>query len=110
MDQTNDSKFSPVQKDKLTPLGPTTVVPSKKRDISLDGGGSTKIGDMWTLKHEISSPKFYELLIKTKLKVDTALDLKNFYKHIKMCLNAVNSLREDHLPVYYSIKRHFEFA
>ena len=65
---------------------------------------------MWTLKHEISSPKFYEILIKTELKVDTALDLKNFYKHIKMCLNAVNILQEDHLPGYHSIKIHYEFA
>ena len=75
----------------------------------MEGGHSIKIGGMWTLKHEISSPKFYELLIKTKIKGDTALYLKNFFKHIKMSLNAVTRLREDLLPDYQSIKRHSEF-
>ena len=64
---------------------------------------------MWTLKHEISPPKFYELLIKTELKGYTALDIKNFFNRIKMCLNAVTRLREDLLTDYQSIKRHFEF-
>ena len=53
---------------------------------------------MWTLKHEISSPKYYEILIKTELKRDTALDIKNFYNHIKIYLNAVTRLRKDLLP------------
>ena len=46
----------------------TTVrdrVTADRRAPLLEGGHSTKIGSMWTLKHEISSPKFYELLIKT---------------------------------------------
>ena len=64
---------------------------------------------MWTLKHEISSPRFYELLINTELKRDTALDLKNFYNHIKMSLNAVNRLIVDPLPDYQSIERNSEF-
>ena len=64
---------------------------------------------MWTLKHEIISPKFYELLIKTKIKGDTDLYLNNFFKHIKMSLNAVTRLREDLLPDYQSIKRYSEF-
>ena len=59
----------------------------------LEGGHSTKMCGMWTLKHEISSPKFYELLIKKELKGDTAMDLKNFFNHIKMYLNAVTRLR-----------------
>ena len=59
------------------------------RDPPLDGGNSTRIGGMWTLKHDIISPKFYELLIKTELKGDTALDLKNLYNYSKMCLNAM---------------------
>ena len=80
------------QKYKSTPPEPTTVVPDKNRAPQLEGVPYTKIGDMWTLKHEISSPKFYELLIKTELKGDTALDLKKFYNHIKMCLNAVTIL------------------
>ena len=84
---------SPTQKDISTPTDPTTVVPDNRRDPQLGGGHSTKIGDMCTLKHEISSPKFYELLIKTELKVDTSLDLKNFYNHINMCLNAVTRIR-----------------
>ena len=61
---------------------------------------------MWTLKHKISSQKFYEILIKTELKGYTALDLKNFFNHIKMFLNAVDRLREDLLTDYHSIKRH----
>ena len=75
-------------------MDPTNVVPDNRRAPPLDGEHSTKIGGMWTLKHEIRSPKFYELLIKTELKGDTALDLNNFYNHIKTCLNAVNRLLE----------------
>ena len=52
-----------------------------------------KIGGMWTLKYEIRSPNFYELLIKTEIKGDTALDLNNFYNHIKICLNAITRLQ-----------------
>ena len=64
---------------------------------------------MWTLKHDISSPKFYEVLIKTELKGYTAMDIKNFFNHIKMCLNAVTRLREDLLLGYQSIRRHSKF-
>ena len=70
---------------------------------------SENIAGMWTLKHEISSPIFYELLIKTELKVDTAMYLKNFFNHINMSLNAVTRLREDLLPDYQYIKRISEF-
>ena len=45
--------------------GHTTVVPANKRDLPLEGVHSTKNGCMWALKHEIISPKFYELLINT---------------------------------------------
>ena len=75
----------------------------------MDGVNSTKIGGMWALEHEINSPEFYELLIRTKLKGDTDLDLKKFYNHIKMCTNVVTRHREDLLPDYQSIKRHSEF-
>ena len=68
------------------------MVPDNKKDPTLEGGHSTKIGGMWTLKHEIKSPKLYKLLIKTDLKGDTALELKNFYKYINMCINAMASL------------------
>ena len=47
---------------------------------------------MLNLKHEIISPKFYELLIKIELKGDNALELNNFYNHINMCLNVVTRL------------------
>ena len=56
--------YSPHQKDKSTPPDSTTVVPANRRFPPLEGGNFTKIGGMWTLKHEIISPKFYELLIK----------------------------------------------
>ena len=92
IDQKKISKSSPTQKDKSTPLEPTTVVPTIRRDPPLEGGHFTKIGSMWTLKHDIRSPKLYELLIKTELKGDTDLDLKNFFNHIKMCLNVVTRL------------------
>ena len=64
---------------------------------------------MWNLKHEISSPRFYEILINIEPKGDTALDLKNFYNHIKMCINVVTIIREYLLPAYKSINRHSDF-
>ena len=64
---------------------------------------------MWTLKHEIISPKFYEILIKTQFKDNTALELNNFYNHINMCINNVTRLQEDLPPAYHSIKIHSEF-
>ena len=98
MDQINMSKHSPDQNDSSTLLYPTTVVPANRRDPSLDGGNSTRIVGMCTIKHDISSPKFYDILIKTELKWGTTLDLNNFYNYIKMCLNTVTRLREDLLP------------
>ena len=64
-DQINTFKPLPIHKYSPKPPDPTDVVPSNKRALPLDGGQSTKIGSMWNLKHEISSPKFYKLLIKT---------------------------------------------
>ena len=64
---------------------------------------------MWNLKHDISPPKFVELIISTELKGDTILYLKNFYNNIKMCLNVVTKLREYLLPDYQPIKRNSEF-
>ena len=89
----NTLEHSPTQKDTSNPLDPTIVVTANRKAPPLDGGNSTKIGGMWTLKHEIRSPKFYELLTKTELKGDTAMDLRNLYNHIKMCLNTVTRLR-----------------
>ena len=109
MDKTNNYKPSPSQRDTLPPTEPNTVVPTNRRDLPLEGGHYTKIGGMWTFKLEISSSKFYEILIKTELKGDTTMDLKNFYYHINMCLNAVTRLREYLLLDYQSIKRHSNF-
>ena len=83
------------------------MVPSNSRVPPLEGVHSTKIDDMWNIKHEIRSPKFYELLIKIELKADNTLYFKNLYNHIKMCLNAVTRLLEDLLPYYQSIKIHY---
>ena len=94
MDQVNTFKSSTTQKDSQNSPDPTTVIPANKRAPSLDYGQSTKNGDMWTLKYDIRSPKFYLFLINKKLKGDTPLDLKNFYNHINMCLNAVKGLLE----------------
>ena len=44
---------------------PTAVILDKNKSPPLEDGNSTKIGGMWTLKHDISSPKLFELLIKT---------------------------------------------
>ena len=108
--QTNNSKFSPAHNYTSNLPEPTTVVPDNRRSSPLDGGHSTKIGGMWTLKDEIRSPKFYELLIQKELKGDTALYLNNLYNHIKMCINAVTRILEDLLPGYQSIKIHSDFV
>ena len=100
MYQNNNSKLSPSQKDISNPPYPTTVVPAYRRATPLGRGNSIKIGSMWTLKHDISSPKFYEILINTEIKGDIDLDLKNFYNHIKMCINVVTILREYLIPDY----------
>ena len=76
------------------------MVPDNKRAPPWESGHYTKIGGMWTLKHEINSPKFYEILINTELKGKTDLDLKNFYNHINMFINAVNILQEEILHDY----------
>ena len=109
MDQANISKSSPAQKDTSTPPDSITTVQTNKKAPPLEGVISDKICGIWILKHDISSPKFYELLINTELKGDTALDLNNFYNQIKMSLNAVTRLREDLLPDYHSIKRNSQF-
>ena len=93
VDQIKFYKSSPYKKDSSKAHYNAAVVPAKRRATTLEGRHSTKICFMWTLKHDISSPKFYELLIKIELKGDTALDLKNLYNHINMYLNAVTRLR-----------------
>ena len=63
-DKNNISKSSPAQKDTSTPPDPTTTFQTNKKAPPLEGGIYKNIGGMWTLKHEISSPRFHELLIK----------------------------------------------
>ena len=65
MDKTTNSRFSSAHKDTYNPTDPTNVVPDNWRVPPLEIGHYTKIFGMWTLKHDISSPKFYELIIKT---------------------------------------------
>ena len=82
IDKNNISKSSSDQNDTSTTPEPTNTVQTNRRAPPLEEGISDKIRCMWTLKHEIRSPKFYELLIKTELKGDTALDLnKNLQPH-----------------------------
>ena len=69
------------------------MIPTNRRAPPLEGGQSTKIGGIWTLKHDISSQRFYEILVKTDLKGDSDRDLKNLYDHINMFLNAVTILQ-----------------
>ena len=52
----NSLKSSPTQKYSPNPPDPSNVVPTYRRSPPLDGGHSTKVGGMWTQKHEISSP------------------------------------------------------
>ena len=63
-----NSNYPPDNMDSPQAQCPTTVVPDNNKTIPLEGGNYTKNGYLWTLKHEISSPKFYELLINTELK------------------------------------------
>ena len=87
------SKYSTYKKDFPKDHYPTPLILDNKKDTQLEGGHSIKIGGMWNLKNEISSPKFYEILINIELKGNTDMDLKNFYNYINMCINAVTRLR-----------------
>ena len=92
-DQINTLKYLPTHNYSQKPPEPTTVVTSNRRDTLLEVGKFTKNCRTWTLKHDIRSPKFYELFINTELKEDTSLDLNNFYNRINMCLNAATRIR-----------------
>ena len=50
MDQMKISKLSPYKKDSPKYHDPTTLVPDNKNSPPLEGGCSTKIGGMCTLK------------------------------------------------------------
>ena len=62
MDHTNISKLSQIQKDASTPPDPTTVVLTNRRAPPLEGGHSTKNVGMCALKHEISSPEYFNIV------------------------------------------------
>ena len=79
MDQIKILKSSIDKKDSPKHQDPNSVVLSNNKAPQLEGGQSTKFGGMGSLKYEISSQKFYELLIKIELKGGTDLDIKNFY-------------------------------
>ena len=72
MYQNQNLNYPPDNMDSPQDQGPTTVVPSKNKALPLEGGNYTKNGYLWTLKHKISSPKCYELLINTGL-IETLL-------------------------------------
>ena len=55
MDQIKIPRSSPDKKDSPKAHDSTTMVSANKRAPPLEGGNSTKIGGMWTLKHEIIS-------------------------------------------------------
>ena len=65
MDQITIPKYLPEHKDSPKAQYSNTLLPAKRRDPPLEVGHYTKIGGMWNLKHDIKSPKFYELIIKT---------------------------------------------
>ena len=92
MDHIQVSNSLPYKMDSPKAQDTTTVFLANKKSPPFEGAHYTKIGGMWTLKHGISSLKFYELLINVEFKGCTALDLKNFYNHIKTFLNAVTIL------------------
>ena len=80
---------SPNKAETNNPQDYTTMAQYNRKVPPLEGGNSQKLGRMWTLNHDISSPKFYEIIINTDLKGETDLDLKIFYNHTNMCLNVV---------------------
>ena len=59
MDQIKISKYSPDKKDPAKYQYNTTLVQVNNRATPLEGGHSKKTGGMWTLKHDIRSPKLF---------------------------------------------------
>ena len=65
IDQIQISNFSPDNRYLPKSQDTTAAVSDNKKSPPLKGGNSTKVGGMWNLKHDIRSPKLYQLLIKT---------------------------------------------
>ena len=55
MDQLKFSNSSPDGMDSPKAQQPNTTVPDNKQSRPLEGGNSTRIGGMWTLKHDTIS-------------------------------------------------------
>ena len=91
------------------PQDSATVVHTKRKVSLLEDGHSKQLFVLCNLKHEINWPKLYEFLISTKLKGETALDTKNLYNHIKMCLNVATIRRQNIIHEYQKIKSNFGF-
>ena len=58
-------KYLSDKKNQPKPQNNTNIVPAKNKSPPLGGGHYTKISGMWNLKHDTSSPKIYEIIIKT---------------------------------------------
>ena len=65
MDRITILKSSLYQKGLPKDQDTIAVVLANRRSLPFDSGHYTKIVGMWNLKHEIISPKFCEILIKT---------------------------------------------
>ena len=87
MDQIKNSKSSPDKKDSPKDQNPTTVVPDNKKATPLEGGCFTKIGGMWTLKHDIISPNSMKSSLRHESKailVFTSSTSTNTSIHVSM--------------------------
>ena len=75
---------SPNKAEEKNPQDSTTMVCANRNAAQLEGGHYKKIGGMWTLKHEISYLKFYEIITKNEMKGDNDIYIKIFKNQIKM--------------------------
>ena len=71
------------------------MVHNNNNVTQIEGGKYQKISGMWTLKYEIIPSMFYKLLLNTKLKGYTVIDINNFNNHTRMCLHFVTKMRGD---------------
>ena len=81
------------KKVKNNPQDYTTVVHTNRKVSPLEGEQYKEIRGILTLKHDISSPKFYKIILKADLKWDSALDLKKFHNQVKIFLNTATKLQ-----------------
>ena len=86
----------PSSKDKVDlpkAQDPDTVLPYNNKSPPLVGVNPIKLCGMWNIKHDNSASNLYEFIIKTKIKMETALVLNAFYNNINICINAVTRIR-----------------